>query len=141
MGYSLNAYFGIPNLEAHAAFTILLLTAAVLTIAGAIRLWRGSHAKTHQILCLASIILMVFFSVFDPLLEMNGSPSDFVISILCFALGCVLCGETFHRGYAIIGTGTMLFWLSVSWVVWGNYELIRILGGKWGVGLFGAWKS
>ena len=145
LGFTLQNFTGCP-MFGHAPFADMiyfgiLVTALFCLIFGGVQLRQTFAATAEDWLAVFSTVIVLAFALLQPVSAMNQSPTHAVATIVSLVSGSFIAVELYLRGHRTLGIGCILFWLAVSWIAWENYDLIRYLGGKWGLGLFGGWKS
>lgn len=142
-GFVLNAFAEAPPDHRAAALLINLFPAiSILLLAcGASELVDGARSRADRLLGAITTVFILAFAFFDPFYEMNQSPLHCTIGLCGFGIGCLLFAEMSSRGFFYLTLASSTFWCAVGRVLLENIELLRSLGGRWGVGLWGEWKT
>ena len=145
LGFVLQSSVGYPMLGndplADGIYGGILLAVLFCLILGGTQLCRSFAATNDDVFAVFSTLIVIAFALLQPISTMNQSPTNAVATIISLVTGSFIAVDLYLRGHRSLGIGCILFWLAVSWIAWVNYDLIRCVGGKWGIGLFGGWKS
>lgn len=144
-GFILNAFCPMPYIG-HSVLSDTMLVSAIavsgtLVAGGFIFLVRQHYSWKQRAIGTASASVVVVFLYSDPAFNMNASPIHTVATIIGYVVGCGLAAVAYRKCLYLVGFGSMLFWVVVAWILCANYSLVQLIGGKWGIGLWGAWKS